>query len=174
MKKEMHGHIERLLISAIAVIATCSVTSAKGVPAIEHGIELRINSSGEFLDIYLINGSKDIISVYPRIAYSGIEHNVSFSFFKGKERCDECILKSETTMPLSVPPIKNMVALAPSEIMGRRFNIGSLASSYSLNPGCYGIYATYQERRPPHGTFAGKIVSNGTRLCVPGAEKSAY
>jgi len=151
----------------LAFVLGCLLVPAARALAVDSDIKLQINSDGNFFDVYIANSSEDIVSIYPRISYLGVERNISLFFFKGKERCSECALKSDASMPLSVPPGKGTISLAPSELIGRRFEESAIASSYSLKPGCYGVYATYREKYPPTGAFAGVIVSNAVRMCVP-------
>jgi hypothetical protein len=162
------GH-SNLFKKAIILIfaAGCLLASVRKALAVEKDVKLQISSTGEFFDVYLANYSEDVVSICPRISYSGVERNINLFFFKGKEWCSECALKLNVSAPLSVPPAKGVIALAPSELIGRRFNVSGVASSYSLKSGCYGVYATYREMRPPTGAFSGTLVSNAVRLCIP-------
>lgn len=145
-------------------VAGCLLMPVRKVLAVERDVKLQISSAGEFLDIYLENSSKDVISIYPWFSYLGVERNINL-YFKGKERCSECTLKLDASATLSVPPAKGVIA--PNELIGRRFKVSSIASSYSLKPGCYGVYTTCRETRPPTRAFSSEIVSNVVRLCIP-------
>lgn len=91
------------LIKEIIVLAFalgCLLIPAARALAVDSDIKLQINSDGKFFVVYIANSSEDIVSIYPRISYLGVERNISLFFFKGKERCSECALKSDASMPL--------------------------------------------------------------------------
>lgn len=134
---------------------------AKAASAAESG-SLRLSSHDGYVGIGIENHGDRELQIDADVDYRGVAPAIVFIFHTKDGACRSC---SYTVDPgnrgFQVPPNPPTITLRPLEVYGRLFDARDIALDHGLKPGCYGVYAKYNERR---GGM--QLTSNAVRFCT--------
>lgn len=157
--------MKKLLLSGLILVMHISVLPPAHAVSRSVDIGVILRADDESVDVYLVNRTSDDKAIYSALDYRGVEREIEFHFHDANGACKACVFSADTSSR-RVPPNPAVKILRPNEIYGARFKIKGIFGRHGMTAGCYGVYATYAVKDPPHGAFAGPINSNAIKICL--------